>query len=175
MTVVGETPLRVPWPQVRRSWSFLLVALMLVAMVTDIAAVTIDEALATEYASCYHPTSKNCSCPSIDLYGRGLSGALPSDLGLCTDLQYLCVHPRLAWPLFASAQSRCKPTPRHAPRPHLMPPPRHCPMRSAPARTLTRRRRPLLRRVDPRVRFPAGVGPCIPTVSMARCLPSTAR
>ena len=154
--VVAKTPLRVPLPQVRRSssrsspqcgsTSFLLVALVLVAMTTVIAAETIDDALAMQYL-CYDPTSKSCSCTSIDLRQQGLTGILPNDLGLCTDLEELCVHPCLAGPLFASALLHCKPTPRHAPRPHLILPPRRSyPLsHAASARTLTRRRRPLLR------------------------------
>ena len=129
---MAETPLRVPWPQVRRSssrsspqcgsTSFLLVALVLVAMTTVIAAETIDEALAM--LSCYDPTSKSCSCTNIQLGDRGLTGVLPSDLGLCTAMEELCVHPCLAGPLLASALLRRKPKPRHAPRPHLILPPR---------------------------------------------------
>ena len=183
---MAETPLRVPWPQVRRSssrsspqcgsTSFLLVALVLVAMTTVIAAETIDEALAM--LSCYDPTSKSCSCTSIDLSMQGLTGILPSDLGLCTDLDKLCVHPCLAGPLFASVLLHCKPTPRHAPRPHLILPPR----RSYPLSHAIRVRShadpspssaaPLW---VPPVRFRAGVGIWMKTVSMARCPPSTAR
>ena len=51
-------------------------------------ATTVDDALNSSYADCYDP-SGTCSCTSISLNYKSLTGTIPAALGSCSDVTEL--------------------------------------------------------------------------------------
>ena len=72
--------------------------LLALCLAASAAGETLEEALEANY-DCYDPAGESCTCTGdIFLYGKGLTGTIPSALGACTGITVLCVrtYPRRA-------------------------------------------------------------------------------